>query len=448
MGFARKRTGRDGKPRYTAYYLDIRGQERSAGTFSNKKDANEAWKKAEGEVRAGKQGDPGRGRQTFQAYVQDKWLPHHLLEPGVRHNYAGQITKHLMPFFGPMKMRDIMPEHVRQWVTQMQAKGASARTIQYCKGSILNAVFTTALDDEVVAIHPRRGVKPPPVPDPPRRIITAAQFALLYQALPDADAQLLVETDIESGLRWGELTELRARDLDFTTCILTVSRAVIELSPGDHHDGLRFLVKDYPKDKEYRRLKLSQQITAKIQAHVIANRLGPSDLLFTYQAPTRPRSRPRGTASPPPGMTEPNDNGRRYPHGTLTADNMGKCRCEHCRGTYATYRAARRAKGKDEPRAPRVRDTDGHIPADWFRHQIWYPARKAAGLSAVRIHDLRHAHASWLLAGGADLQVVKERLGHASIATTGKYLHSLPTADETALDALTKIRNPHIARPA
>jgi hypothetical protein len=54
------------------------------------------------------------------------------------------------------------------------------------------------------------------------------------------------------------------------------------------------------------------------------------------------------------------------------------------------------------------------------------PAREAAGLGAVRIHDLRHAHASWLLAGGADLQVVKERLGHASIATTERYLHSLP----------------------
>jgi hypothetical protein len=68
MGFSRKRTGRDGKPRYTAYYLDLRGQERSAGTFSNKKDANDAWKDAEAQVRAGKQGDPGRGKQTFQAY--------------------------------------------------------------------------------------------------------------------------------------------------------------------------------------------------------------------------------------------------------------------------------------------------------------------------------------------------------------------------------------------
>jgi integrase len=450
MGFSRKRTGRDGKARYTAYYLDIRGQERSAGTFSNKKDTNDAWKKAEVAVSAGKQGDPSRGRQTFEAYVLGKWLPHHELEPGVRSNYAGQIRKHLLPFFGPMKMRDIMPEHVRQWVTSMKDKGASARTIGYCKGSILNAIFTTALTDEVVTIHPSHGVKSPAAPAKPRRIITAAQFDRLYQALPDAGAKLLVETDIESGMRWGELTEIRAGDLDFETCILTVSRAVIELTQDDHPDGGRFLVKDYPKDKEYRRFKLSQQITTKIAAHVTGGGLGDGDLIFTYQPPTQPRTtRPRGdTASAPPGMTEPNEKGRQYRHGTLTAYNAAKCRCEHCRGAYAAYRATRRGKGQDTPRTPRARDTDGHIPDDWFRKQVWYPARKAAGLGSVRIHDLRHAHASWLLAGGADLQVVKERLGHASIATTEKYLHSLPTADETALDALTKIRNPGLGRPA
>jgi integrase len=224
---------------------------------------------------------------------------------------------------------------------------------------------------------------------------------------------------------------------------------VVELSPGDHPAGLRFLVKDYPKDKEYRRFKLSEQIAAKLHAHVMAERLGPDDLLFTYQAPAQSRSSAHGMATAPPaGMTEPNEKGRQYLHGTLTAYNAAKCRCEHCRGAYASYRAARRADGKDAPRAPRVRDTDGHIPADWFRHQVWYPARDTAGLCSVRIHDLRHAHASWLLAGGADLQVVKERLGHASIATTEKYLHSLPTADETALDALTKIRSTGMARPA
>ena len=104
--------------------------------------------------------------------------------------------------------------------------------------------------------------------------------------------------------------------------------------------------------------------------------------------------------------------------------------------------------GKDNPRSPRARETDGHIQADWFRHQVWYPARDAAGLAGLRVHDLRHAHASWLLAGGADLQVVKERLGHASIVTTESYLHSLPTADETALDALSRVRGTGLPRSA
>jgi site-specific recombinase XerD len=57
------------------------------------------------------------------------------------------------------------------------------------------------------------------------------------------------------------------------------------------------------------------------------------------------------------------------------------------------------------------------------------------------MHGLRHAHASWLLAGGADLQVVKERLGHSSIVTTQKYLGTLDETDDTAIDALSKIRN-------
>jgi hypothetical protein len=138
MGFSRRRPGRDGRPRYTAYYLDIRDRERSAGTFAHKKDADDAWKNAEAAIRAGRRGDPSRGKRSFEAYVLDDWLPHHQLEPGVRTEYARQIRKHLLPFFGPMQMRDIMPDQVRQWVTAMQAKGARPRTIQYCKVSILN----------------------------------------------------------------------------------------------------------------------------------------------------------------------------------------------------------------------------------------------------------------------------------------------------------------------
>ena len=142
------------------------------------------------------------------------------------------------------------------------------------------------------------------------------------------------------------------------------------------------------------------------------------------------------------GHTQPNTAGRTYRHGTLSAYTAGACRCPYCRAAFTTYRAQRRAIGLDQPRQPRPGpDTDGHLPRNHWRTQIWLPACATAGLTPPpRMHDLRHSHASWLLAGGADLQIVRERLGHQSIATTEKYLHTLPTADTTALDDLDRTR--------
>ena len=92
------------------------------------------------------------------------------------------------------------------------------------------------------------------------------------------------------------------------------------------------------------------------------------------------------------GMTEPNEKGRQYRHATLSAYTAGRCRCEHCRGAFAGYRAKRRAKGSALPSVPRATGSDDHIPRNWFRRSIWAPACQAADLGfKPRVHDLRHA---------------------------------------------------------
>lgn len=53
----------------------------------------------------------------------------------------------------------------------------------------------------------------------------------------------------------------------------------------------------------------------------------------------------------------------------------------------------------------------------------WNTARTEAGLPELRIHDLRHSFASFLVNAGRSLYEVQELLGHADIRTTSRYAH-------------------------
>jgi integrase/recombinase XerD len=55
------------------------------------------------------------------------------------------------------------------------------------------------------------------------------------------------------------------------------------------------------------------------------------------------------------------------------------------------------------------------------------PGLEEAVAETVSPHWLRHAHASHAMDRGAPVHLVKETLGHANIATTGRYLHARPT---------------------
>lgn len=102
------------------------------------------------------------------------------MEVTTRESYTYQIGKHILPRFGPMRMNEIMPAHVREWVTDLQARGVTAASIQKVR-FILSAIFTTALDD-VTFLHPCKGVKTPTVPRKPLKIITPEQFDAIYDA--------------------------------------------------------------------------------------------------------------------------------------------------------------------------------------------------------------------------------------------------------------------------
>ena len=102
---------------------------------------------------------------------------------------------------------------------------------------------------------------------------------------------------------------------------------------------------------------------------------------------------------------------------------------------------ARIAPTGPEPDTRVFRSPEGFVlrPTS-FRRRVWNPAVERAGLSPLRIHDLRHTFASWGLNGGLPLTVIGGLLSHSQPRTTQRYAHlsaePLKAATEQVADAL------------
>ena len=69
-------------------------------------------------------------------------------------------------------------------------------------------------------------------------------------------------------------------------------------------------------------------------------------------------------------------------------------------------------------------------------HRTWWKIRVEAGLPDVRLHDLRHTHASLALRQGETVLAIGRLLGHRNTETTLKYTHP---ADTMVMDAAETI---------
>lgn len=83
-----------------------------------------------------------------------------------------------------------------------------------------------------------------------------------------------------------------------------------------------------------------------------------------------------------------------------------------------------------------------------YVHKVWNRLRNQAGLPHLRMHDLRHQYASFLVNSGRTLYEVQAILGHSSPLVTQRYAHlstkalqeATDTASEIIADAMAKSR--------
>ena len=368
MAWVKVRATEDGTKRFVACYRDPEGRQRSAGTFSSHRAAERAGNREQAKVHQGDWHDHSRGQVTFADYVETVWLPSKHVEASTLAAYRSYLDKHFIPVFGKRPMGKILPTEIQRWVTTATQTGLSAASIAKYH-TMLASVFERALHDRVITFNPCAHTELPKRVKNKTRTLTPAEYDSILAALPEQH-RLMIETAINTGLRWGELIALKPRHLDLASRRLTVEETIVEVSHKNSPTGQRMLTKPYPKDNEPRTMALPADLVDQLTMHIAERNLKKADLLFATRAGT-----------------------------------------------------------------PLSRNT--------FRTRVWLPAVQASGVDFdVRVHDLRHAHASWLLAGGSDIKSVMDRMGHAQITTTQKYLHALPDADHKNLTALDRIRRP------
>ena len=77
-----------------------------------------------------------------------------------------------------------------------------------------------------------------------------------------------------------------------------------------------------------------------------------------------------------------------------------------------------------------------------LRHEMRRGA-EAAGVKAIRVHDLRHSHAALLIDLGFSAQAIADRLGHSTTEVTETYSHLFPSTQQNLAAALNEVGVSH-----
>jgi integrase len=259
--------------------------------------------------------------------------------------------------------------------------------------------------------------------------------------LPTKSAQVFSTLLVSSGLRFCEAIGLRPSDFDFDACVVEVARSVVKVSREHHPQGKRFLVRDYTKNGQTRRLKLDPEVVELVRAHVAEHGIGAAEVIFPAELVAPPRmTKPRLTDAELKalGDCEP-VRGRVYAHGTLGGYVTAKCRCAGCRQWAREYgrdrmRQRRAAESGEPPRRwAKSRDADEPYLDEQTWNRIWTAAVASSGIPfKPTAYQVRHTHASWLIDAGESPKAVMHRLGQSDLRTTARYVHVLDETGESA----------------
>jgi integrase len=142
----------------------------------------------------------------------------------------------ILPWFGDLTLDRIAPASVRSWRTDLLRLGRSESTAAKSY-RLLRAILNTAVkDDRLLQENPcrMRGFDKEPTSERPTASVD--QVWRLAALMPHRFRALVIFAAF-TGLRWGELVALRARDVDLGLGVVHVVRKFAEMQNGERVPG-------------------------------------------------------------------------------------------------------------------------------------------------------------------------------------------------------------------
>jgi len=160
---------------------------------------------------------------TFGQYAE-RWLARRELKPRTRDHYASLLERQILPAFGETPLKGITSEAVRDWHDDLDRTRPTLRAHAY---GLLRTVLATAVADERIAVNPAH-IRGAGVTRRARKIRPASlvELEVLTAAMPDRYRPMVMLSSW-CGLRFGEVTELRRKDLELTNGVIHVRRGVV-----------------------------------------------------------------------------------------------------------------------------------------------------------------------------------------------------------------------------
>ncbi|MGH8836360.1 MAG: tyrosine-type recombinase/integrase, partial [Actinomycetes bacterium] len=167
-------------------------------------------------------GTPQSAPVTLGQYATT-WLATRPLKPRTRAHYSDLLTRWILPTFGDSRMSAVTPATVRSWHAALTV-GPTSKAHAY---GLLRTIMATAVSDDLITANPCR-IRGAGSTERVKTIrpATLAELETIVAELP-ARYQVMTLLAAWCGLRFGELAELRRRDVDLEHGVVHIRRAVV-----------------------------------------------------------------------------------------------------------------------------------------------------------------------------------------------------------------------------